>query len=242
MPGLPGWPSLSGGPQASCALAHLGALVPDLGVAAVVIAGLWLLKRRRTHFFLAKGQVDAPIRPVPWLGIGKGDTWRAFAWIFAFAAGLAVLIPTALSIHVSSVVLARAAPLLPVAVVFAAINAFTKEVHFRATLLSTLHDVIGRSHALFVNIALFGLAHYLYGSPPGLIGFLLTGFLAFLFGKSMLETRGLAWSLFIRFVPDVVIFASYAILWVQPWGSQDAERLPATRARPGGPTGQRSGP
>jgi hypothetical protein len=58
----------------------------------------------------------------------------------------------------------------------------------------------------------------------------------------MLETRGLAWSLFIRFVPDVVIFASYAILWVQRWGSQDAERLPATRARPGGPTGQRSGP
>jgi hypothetical protein len=43
----------------------------------------------------------------------------------------------------------------------------------------------------------------------------MTGFLAFLLGKSMLETRGLAWPWFIHFVPDVVIFASYAVLWVQ---------------------------
>ena len=57
----------------------------------------------------------------------------------------------------------------------------------------------------------FGLAHYLYGSPSGVIGFLMTGFLAWLLGKSMLETRGLFWAWFIHFLADVIIFASYAI-------------------------------
>ncbi len=41
----------------------------------------------------------------------------------------------------------------------------------------------------------------------------MTGFLAWILGKSMLETRGLLWPWFIHFVPDVVIFASYAVLW-----------------------------
>jgi hypothetical protein len=34
-------------------------------------------------------------------------------------------------------------------------------------------------------------------------------------GKSILETRGLAWAWFIHFVPDVVIFFSYALIAVR---------------------------
>jgi len=68
---------------------------------------------------------------------------------------------------------------------------------------------------MLITITLFGLAHYLYGSPPGVLGFLMTGFLAFLLGKSMLETRGLAWPWFIHFLPDAVIFFSYAVVFVQ---------------------------
>lgn len=64
---------------------------------------------------------------------------------------------------------------------------------------------------MLLNVVFFGMAHYLYGSPAGIPGFLLTGFLAFLVGKSMLETRGLLWPWFIHFVPDVVVFASYVL-------------------------------
>ena len=60
---------------------------------------------------------------------------------------------------------------------------------------------------------LFGIAHWLYGSPSGLAGFLMTGFLAWVMGKAMLETRGLAWPWLIHFLPDVVIFAGYAVAW-----------------------------
>jgi len=196
-------------------VAYLGLYIRDLSVALAVIAVLWFMKRDRSKFFLVKGQLDAPIQPVRWLGVRSGESWRTFGWIFAFAAGLAVVVPTVLNLRLSSDVLLRAAPLLPAGLLFAAINAFTEEVYFRASLLSTLVAVVGKNHALWMNMAYFGLNHYLHGSPPGVIGSLMTGFLAWLLGKSILETRGLAWAWFMHFVPDAVIFASYAILWVQ---------------------------
>jgi hypothetical protein len=211
----PWWRSRFGGPRVSFTVGYCGAYFRDLGVAFAVIAALWLIKRRRSEFFLVRGRLDAPIEPVRWLGIRQGESWRTFGWIFAMAAGFCVLIPTALGLRLTSAALLRAAPLLPAGLLFAAVNAFTEEIYFRASVLSTLPAVIGRTHAMLINVVFFGLAHYLYGSPPGVIGFLMTGFLAWLLGKSMLETRGLAWAWFMHFVPDIIIFASYAVLWVQ---------------------------
>ena len=209
------WRSRFSAPPASFTIAYLGSYIRDAGVALAVIGVLWLIKRDRRRFFLAKGEVDAAIQPVRWLGIRPGESWRTFGWIFAIAAGLAVLVPTVAGLRLSPSVLLRAAPLLPAGLLFAAINAFTEEIYFRASLLSTLVTVVGRNHALWMNVAFFGLNHYLYGSPPGVIGSVMTGFLAWLLGKSILETKGLWWAWFMHFVPDVVIFASYAVLWVQ---------------------------
>ena len=61
----------------------------------------------------------------------------------------------------------------------------------------------------------FGMAHYLYGSPPGVAGFLMTAFLGWLLGKSMLETKGILWPWFIHFLSDVVVFLFYAVTFVR---------------------------
>ncbi len=209
------WQTRFAGPQISFALAYSGIYLRDLGVALAVIAALWTVKRRMSGFFLTRGRIDAPIEPVPWLGIGKGESWRTFGWIFALAASLGMLIPTALALRPSAQMLLQAIPLLPAAVLFAAVNAFTEEIYFRTSLLSTLPRAIGRNQALSINVIFFGLAHYLHGSPSGVLGFLLTGFLAWLLGKSMLETKGIFWAWFIHFLPDVIIFVSYAVGWVQ---------------------------
>jgi len=209
------WQSRFGGSQVSFTVGYVGVYLRDLGVALAVIAVLWIVKRRRSEFFLTKGKLDAPIEQVRWLGIRKGESWRTFGWIFAIIASLGVLIPIALAAHLSPAALLRVAPLLPSVLLFAAINAFNEEIYCRASLLSTLPEVIGRTNALLITVVFFGLEHYLYGSPPGVIGFLMTGFLAWFLGKSMLETKGMFWAWFIHFLPDVVIFASYAISWVQ---------------------------
>jgi len=189
--------------------------VLDIFVALTVLAVLMVMKRDRRAFFFAKGQTGAPIEPVLWLGIKPGESWKVFGWIFAGVAALGVAIPTILGIAPSGGTLLKALPLLPVALLLAAINAFTEEAYYRCSLLSTLHGTIGRTQSLLLTAVFFGLGHWLYGSPPGLVGSLMVGFLAWLLGKAMLETKGFLWPWFIHFIPDAVIFFSYALLFVQ---------------------------
>jgi hypothetical protein len=209
------WQARFGGANVSFGVGFLGIFLLDNAVALTVLLTLWLIHRTRSAFFLVKGQLDAPIEPVRWLGIRAGESWRKFGWIFAVCAAVIVAIPTILSLRPSGAVLLQAATLLPFVLLFAAINAFNEEAYFRLSILSTLSNVIGKTHALLISVFIFGMAHWLYGSPPGLLGFALTGFLAFLMGKSILETKGLFWAWFIHLLPDIVIFASYAIAWFQ---------------------------
>ena len=208
------WSGRFGGEQVSFGLGFAGIYLLDCGVTLAVLAALWIVKRRRSAFFLVKGDLAAPIGPVRWLGIRSGESWRNFGWIFAVIAGLAVAIPTLLSASPAPGAFGRVVSLLPFVLLFAAVNAFNEEVYFRASLLSTLVDIVGRGHTLMMVAVFFGMAHYLYGSPPGVVGFLMTAFLGWLLGKSMLETRGFLWPWFIHFVPDVVVFLSYALTWV----------------------------
>jgi len=209
------WAGLISESETSFFLTYLRPYLRDIGVTLIVIFSLWLVKRRRSDFFLVKGQLNAPIEPVRWLGIHAGESWRKFGWIFAVIAGIGVAFPTMIAMQPAWQELIRVIPLLPAILVYAAINAFNEEVYFRLSILSTLHQVIGKNHALLISAGFFGLAHYLYGSPPGMIGFLMTGFLAWLLGKSVLETKGLFWAWLIHFLPDVVIFTSYAIAFVR---------------------------
>ena len=62
------WQGLFGGEGASFTRSYLGFHTLDVAVALVVIAVLWLIKRHRQEFFLTKGQTDAPIEPVRWVG------------------------------------------------------------------------------------------------------------------------------------------------------------------------------
>jgi hypothetical protein len=62
--------------------------------------------------------------------------------------------------------------------------------------------------------AYFGIFHF-YGIPYGVIGVILAGFLGWLLGKSMLETRGLFWAWFLHFLQDVFIFAFMAIGFIR---------------------------
>ena len=188
-----------------------GLYVLDTAVALAVMAALLWPRRRREEAFLVSGRLDAPVEPVRWLGVGTGGSWRSFGWIVAVVACLAVAVPTILAMRPAPVALVRALALLPACALFAAINAFNEEVYYRASFLATLEGVMGRQQLLLLTAVFFGLAHYLAGSPPGIVGALMTGFLGWLLAKGMLETRGIGWPWLIHFLADVVVFYSYAI-------------------------------
>jgi membrane protease YdiL (CAAX protease family) len=89
--------------------------------------------------------------------------------------------------------------------VFAVFNAAQEEFRFRAVLLGRLIPVVGASQALWITSTLFGLGHW-FGHPSGPTGVVMAGFAGFLWGKSMLDTRGFAWAWIIHGFQDLVIF------------------------------------
>jgi hypothetical protein len=97
------------------------------------------------------------------------------------------------------------------------LNAFNEELSYRAALLPQLVPAVGKQHALLILAAGFGLGHY-YGVPYGVAGVLLAGFLAYILGKSMLETGGFFWAWFIHLLMDILIFNFEAMGAVTPGG------------------------
>lgn len=99
----------------------------------------------------------------------------------------------------------------------AALNAFNEEMSYKASFLSVLEEPVGKSQSLLLMAAYFGIGHY-YGIPYGTVGVLMAAFLGWLLGKSMLETRGLAWAWFLHLLQDILIFSFLAIGSVSPGG------------------------
>ncbi|MDQ2698996.1 MAG: CPBP family intramembrane metalloprotease, partial [Actinomycetota bacterium] len=101
-------------------------------------------------------------------------------------------------------------PLAPAILLYAALNAFSEEMAYRAPLLATLEPAVGGHSALWQSAVFFGVAHY-FGIPGGLIGAVLSIFMGWMLSKAMLETRGLFWAWWIHFLSDVVIFSAVAL-------------------------------
>jgi len=182
----------------------------SLIVTLAIIAVLFLIKRRREAFFLARGDTDAAVEPVKWLGVGAGERWKKLGRMFALYLSLGTLAFLVIAGRPPLDILVRVLPFLPAVVIAAALNALNEEMQYKASFLAVLEEPVGKHQALWLMAAFFGILHF-YGVPYGVMGVLMAGFLGWLLGKSMLETRGLFWAWFLHFLQDVWIFAFMAI-------------------------------
>jgi len=185
-------------------------------VTLVIIAALFILQKTREKFFLVQGDISAPVEPVRWLGI-KNEHWNILGRNLAVILSLGTLTFLIIAGHPPLDIVMRALPFLPAILLSALLNSFNEELTYKASFLSVLENVVGKDQSLSLMAAYFGIGHF-YGIPYGVIGVLMAGFLGWILGKSMLETRGLAWAWFIHFLQDVWIFAFLAIGSIQPGG------------------------
>ncbi|MFZ5882991.1 MAG: CPBP family intramembrane glutamic endopeptidase [Chloroflexota bacterium] len=186
-------------------------------VTLVMIAALFLMRKRASAFFLRMGDRHAPAEGVRWLGIEPGSPWDKVGRNFTFFISLGTLAFLMLAGSPPLDLVVRALPFLPAVLIAAALNAFNEEMTYKASFLSVLEDAVGRNQALWLMAAYFGIGHF-YGVPYGVVGVLMAGFLGWFLGKSMLETRGLWWAWFIHFWQDVWIFSFLAIGSIAPGG------------------------
>lgn len=176
-----------------------------LAVSLVMMGVLLVLGYKRRDFFLTRGNLHAPIEPVPLLGFPKPAPWPQFGLQWGFYIAIALAVVQYLGLRPGGDLMLKAVPILPSILFYAALNAFNEEITYRAPMLATLEPVGGSKQALWQSAYFFGIAHY-FGTPGGLIGGLLSIFMGWILGKGMVETRGLFWTWWIHFLSDVAIF------------------------------------
>ena len=202
------WISWEG--QVSWALSAVVYHLIRLSPALAILSFLLLKGRKRQDFFLTKGKIDAPVEPSRLIGMKKPEPWTRIGTIFAVVIASGTFAYLVLSSTLSLDALIAALPLIPAALLIAVINAFNEEFTLRAAPLSELLSPIGKQQALMTTTVFFGLGHF-YGVPAGVVGVLLSSFLGWFLGKSMLETKGFFWAWLIHFLSDAFIFTFFAI-------------------------------
>jgi membrane protease YdiL (CAAX protease family) len=180
---------------------HLLRLTP----AMTILAFLLITGRRRLDFYLFKGNIHATVEQSHLVSTKKPEPWIKVALIFAtvFVTVTVVFLVGAYGFPEAG--FAQNWFLIPVGLLVAAMNGFNEEFTLRAAPLGELRPVIGKSSSLVATAAYFGLGHY-YGVPNGVIGVLLSMFLGWLLGKSMIETKGLFVAWLVHFLTDIPIF------------------------------------
>lgn len=180
-----------------------------LAISAAIIVILLALGYQRRDFFLTRGDLRAPIEPVPWMGFPKRDPWSRFALQWGLYIALALGVLQYFSLRPSGDVLLKVLPILPSILFYAALNAFNEEIVYRSPLLATLEPVAGSRQALWMAAYFFGIGHY-FGVPGGIVGGIVSIFMGWILGKGMVETRGIFWTWWIHFLSDIAIFTFLA--------------------------------
>lgn len=156
------------------------------------------------QLFLAVGVLRAPTP------FGERISWLAAAPVVTIVIALPLLGPLIAAIRSAAPRVDQVLVAVAPALVFAAVNAAQEELRFRVVPLARLEPILGAGHALLLSAALFGIAHY-RGHPSGLFGVFGGALVGWIWGRSMLDTRGLLIPWISHSVQDVIILLTAVV-------------------------------
>ena len=181
-----------------------------LALSGAVLIGLTLIGSglTRRDLFLRWGDPSAPAQPILWFR--RSMPWTRFGPLLLIVFGVVLPLFLYFSMHPDTSLAGRIWQFLPWGIATALVNAANEEFQFRCVLLARLKHLLPENETVWLTAVFFGLAHY-YGQPSGPFGVVLAGIAGWLWGKSMIETRGWTWAFSIHMVQDLVIFAFLAM-------------------------------
>ncbi len=174
-------------------------------VLAVVLMVLTLIHSglSRRDLFLAKGNMRAQSRiPIPFFSSRRWTLVGPLAFVLVLIPAVVELV---LEIHPNFTLAHNILSTLPFIIVFGIVNAAQEEFTYRVVYLARLAPVVGAGQALLLTSVNFGINHWVGGHPNGLAGVVTVALLGYILGRSMLDTRGVAWAWIIHFAADVVV-------------------------------------
>lgn len=197
--------------QQSFTLVSLTAQLVEAGVAVILIGLLFALRKRRQRFFLVMGDLNAKAEPIKWLGQKSPSPLWSFGLVFTMVVIVGQFFMFILPISPTSDTVRLLLPLIPVILLLAASNGVTEEIIYRAAPISSVYEVAGKANALWMAAILFGLSHYIGGSPSGILGLLITALLGAFFGKCMMDSKGFFWPWLFHTLQDILPFSLMAL-------------------------------
>jgi len=190
-------------------ISFLGERLPLLIEAVLLILLLVGVGVKRQEIFLTVGKLRAPA-----VGLrlpGLGNRWLLVGPLLALLLTLLFFFGTAAMTGTQLGALRSVLPWLPAILLFALINAFGEEFVYRAAPLSQLWQVVGERQAVWLTAVWFGLGHYAGSDLGGAVYALMAGGVALLYGKAMVETRGIVLPTVMHMATDVAIYLFLAI-------------------------------
>lgn len=178
-----------------------------LALAGIMILAVSLLTQRHALSLLNLRKLDGPITPEPWIGINpkQGESWKGLGINFSVIITLVTAVVIFFQVFRQGSLAVDVFPGLPLVILFALSNAFAEEILFRFTFVGVgLEEDTKLLIIQGMSALIFGIVHY-FGSPSGIPGVLMAGFIGWFLSKSMIETRGFFWAWFIHFLQDVII-------------------------------------
>jgi len=158
--------------------------------------------------FLNLRKRDGGIVPEPWIGIKPKahETWKNLGFNFAIIITVVTAVIIYLQVFKGHTIHLEWFPGLLLVLVFSITNAFSEEIIYRFSFVAVVNKE-GLSPYLAQGLAAvtFGTIHY-FGTPGGIPGVLMAGFIGWFLAKSMNETKGFFWAWGIHFLQDVIIF------------------------------------
>lgn len=177
---------------------------------------LFLRLNRRLEFseHFRKGNISAPFRPEPWIGLNPKSTenWKQIGRNLA----IIITVVTCIIIFYQIIKLYEInwrswLKYLPYVLVFSVINSFVEEMITRFGVVVSLKGFFSDKIISIFSAIIFGIIHF-FGTPGGIVGVLFSGFLGWFLAKSIIETKGIFWAWLIHFLQDIVIFSALVMM------------------------------
>lgn len=178
-----------------------------LGLAGIVLLLTFLLGPASFRKFFALGKINSPVEPVKLIGLTPkpGEGWLRIGKNFAIIITVVTVVLIYFQLIRGNSIAAQNLRFLPWILPFAIANSFVEEMITRFAVVSALDGLVSSQLIYLTSAAMFGSVHY-FGTPGGIAGVFLAGFLGWLLAKSIHETHGIFWAWLMHFLQDVVIF------------------------------------
>ena len=183
--------------------------IVTLGITTIFLLFIYITNNDIFKTYFKIGNSKNNVLPEPLIGLKpkKTDKWKNVGINFAVIITIVTIIIMYFAIKEKTFNYDNYITLIPFIFVFSLSNAFVEEIMYRFGVIVALKEVISDKNIALLSGLIFGSIHY-FGTPGGIMGIVVAGFLGWFLAKSVIETKGLFWAYLIHFLQDFVIFSA----------------------------------